>query len=139
MDSSENTGPCQGTEYLDGDTVRKLKYSDFGLLFRSIANEAGHYIEALDEMGIPSVYSGTGGLFCHRRSFLYYPHLQYISECDSDTVYNEDFLRDIHSDLPTPFSLPLKQFKSAILKRQEWAKRQRRLSCKGFMEVSFHS
>jgi ATP-dependent exoDNAse (exonuclease V) beta subunit len=37
----------------------------------------------------------------------------------------------IHRDLPAPFSIPFKQFKSAILKRQEWAKGQKRLSLQG--------
>ncbi len=120
-----------GTEYKDGETIRKLKYSDIALLFRSISNEASPYIDALNAADIPVVYSGTGGLFDTAEVSCIIKTLEYISECDSSVVYNEQFLRSIHIGLPRIFTMPLKQFKSGILELREWARGQRRLSLQG--------
>lgn len=117
-----------GTAYQDGETVRKLKYSDIALLFRSISNEASPYIDALDEAGIPIVYSGTGGLFDTVEVSSVIQTLEYISKCDSETEYNDVFLKSIHEDLPEIFSISLKQFKAGVLNLQGWAEGQKRLS-----------
>jgi len=122
-----------GTEYEDGETVRKLKYSDMALLFRSISNEASPYIEALSAADIPIIYSGTGGLFDTDEVACIIRTLEYISECDSDTDYSDAFLRSIHDDLARPFNITLKQFKNGVLKLKEWAKGQKRLSTAGIV------
>lgn len=138
-----------GTEYKDGEIVRKLKYSDVTLLFRSIANESTLYIQALDEAGIPTIYSGVGGLFDTDEVDCVIRILEYISECDKDTDYCDDFLKDIHRDLPGQFTIPIKQFKAAVIKQKEWAKGQKRLSLQklygtilsllGLNDPSFHT
>lgn len=138
-----------GTAYQDGETVRKLKYSDIALLFRSISNEASPYIDALDEAGIPLVYSGTGGLFDTVEVSSVIRILEYISKCDSETEYNDVFLKSIHEDLPEIFCIPQKQFKAGVLNLQGWAEGQKRLSLQdlygkilallGLSELDLHS
>jgi DNA helicase II / ATP-dependent DNA helicase PcrA len=120
-----------GMEYMDGETARKLKYSDMALLFRSISNEASPYIEALNAAGIPIVYSGTGGLFDTDEVACIIRTLEYISECDSDVDYSDLFLRSIHDDFSRLFAIPLIQFKNGVKKLKEWAKGQKRLSLQG--------
>ena len=138
-----------GTEYKDGDTVRKLKYSDFALLFRSIANEATPYIEAMDAADIPTLYSGVGGLFDTDEVSAIIRILEFISECDKDTDYCDSLLKAIHKDSTDIFPVEWKQFKSGITKLKEWAKSQKRLSLQGLYnsilsmlklaEPSFHT
>lgn len=127
-----------GTEYQDGDTVRKLKYSDIALLFRSIANEATPYITALDEAEIPTVYSGVGGLFETDEVSCVIRILEYISECDKGTDYDTNYLRGVHNDLPETFTVPLKQFRGGIDKLKEWAEGQRRLSLQSLFGKILH-
>ncbi len=119
------------TEYMDGETARKLKYSDIALLFRSISNEASPYIEALNAADIPIVYSGTGGLFDTDEVSCIIRTLEYISECDADADYSDHFMRSIHDDISRLFTIPLKQFKNGVLRLKEWAKGQKRLSLQG--------
>lgn len=52
-----------GKEYFENEMPRKLKYSDFAFLFRSVGNEAEPYIDALQAADIPVIFAGTGGLF----------------------------------------------------------------------------
>lgn len=120
-----------GKEYLEGNQTRRLKYSDFAFLFRSIANEADPYIEALREANIPVIYSGTGGLFDTPEASTIIKILSYICECDNDVEYNDTFLRDIHDNLPENFSITLNNLKFGILAIQEATKRQKRLSLQG--------
>jgi DNA helicase-2/ATP-dependent DNA helicase PcrA len=120
-----------GTEFLDGTTVRKLKYSDFALLFRSISNEATPYIEALRATDIPVIYAGTGGLFDTPEVSAIIKILSFISECDRDVEYDDNFLQDIHDNLPTDFSITFKKLKSGILAIQAATKSQKRLSLQG--------
>lgn len=120
-----------GKEYVDGETTRKLKYSDFAFLFRSIRNEAGPYIEALREADIPVIYAGTGGLFGTAEVSSIIKTFAFISECDKDINYDEDFLQDIHDNLPDDFSISFKKFKAGILLIQQSTKAQKRLSLQG--------
>lgn len=120
-----------GTEFSDGTTVRKLKYSDFAFLFRSISNEATPYIEALRAADIPVIYAGTGGLFDTPEVSSIIKIFAFISECDRDVEYDENFLQDIHDNLPTDFSITFKKLKSGILAIQAAAKSQKRLSLQG--------
>ncbi len=117
-----------GTEFKDGESVRKLKYSDFTLLFRSIANESTPYIDALDEADIPTVYSGVGGLFATDEVSGIIRILEYISECDKDIAYDDTFLKAIHADLTDIFTITWKQFKVGVDKLKVWAKGMKRLS-----------
>lgn len=117
-----------GKEFIDGATPRKLKYSDFAFLFRSIKNEAGPYIEALIAADIPVIYAGTGGLFETAEVSSIIKIFAFISECDNDTVYNDAFLQEIHDNLPADFSITFKKFKSGALAIQQTAKSQKRLS-----------
>jgi len=120
-----------GKEYLEGDKPRKLKYSDFAFLFRSIGNEAGPYIEALREANIPVIYAGTGGLFDTLEVSSIIKIFAFISECDRDVDYDDNFLQDIHDDLPDDFSITFKKLKSGILAIQEATKVQKRISLQG--------
>lgn len=121
----------EGKEFIDGDKPRMLKYSDFAFLFRSIAGEATPYIDALKAAEIPVVYAGTGGLFYTDEVSSIIKIFEYISECDNDKSYDEDFLKDIHDNLPIDFLIPFKQFKIGIHSIQEVAKGQKRLSLQG--------
>jgi len=120
-----------GKEYQEGDTLRKLKYSDFAFLFRSVGNEAEPYINALKDANIPVIYAGTGGLFETQEVDTIINIFAFISECDRDTDYNDSFLQNIIDNLPGEFSISLKKLKSGILAIQEYAKNQRRLSLQG--------
>lgn len=120
-----------GKEFLEGDVTRKLKYSDFAFLFRSIGNEAGPYIEALQAANIPVIYAGTGGLFDTIEVSTIVRLFEYISECDRDVNYDDEFLQDIHDNLPTDFSISFKELKSGIHAIQVVAKKQKRLSLQG--------
>ncbi len=120
-----------GKEFLDGSTIRKLKYSDFAFLFRSVGNEAGPYIEALQSAEIPLIYSGTGGLFETPEVSSIIEIFTFMSECDNDVDYDEVFLKDLYNNLPKVFSITYKKFKVGILAIQEAAKVQKRLSLQG--------
>jgi DNA helicase-2/ATP-dependent DNA helicase PcrA len=120
-----------GKEYQEGDSVRKLKYSDFAFLFRSVGNEAGPYIEALRNADIPVIYAGTGGLFDTEEISSIIKMMEFISEIDKDKEYDDDFLQEIHDNLPDDFSIPQKKFKSGILAIQAATKAQKRLSLQG--------
>jgi DNA helicase-2/ATP-dependent DNA helicase PcrA len=120
-----------GKEFLDGSTVRKLKYSDFAFLFRSISNEARPYIEALSAANIPVIYAGTGGLFDTPEVSSIIKIFAFISECDRDVDYDESFLRDIHDNLPDDFSISFNKFRKYTLAIREATKALKRLSLQG--------
>ncbi len=120
-----------GKEYLEGDSPRKLKYSDFAFLFRSISSEAGPYIDALQEASIPVIYAGTGGLFETSEVSSIIKIFAFISECDRDVGYDDDFLHEIHDNIPDDFSISFKKLKSGILALQQANKSQKRLSLQG--------
>jgi DNA helicase-2/ATP-dependent DNA helicase PcrA len=120
-----------GKEFLDGDAVRKLKYSDFAFLFRSVRSEAGPYIEALRAADIPVIYAGTGGLFDTPEVSSIIKIFAFISECDKDVDYDDAFLKDINDNLPDDFSITAKKLKAGILSIQEATKSQKRLSLQG--------
>jgi ATP-dependent DNA helicase UvrD/PcrA len=138
-----------GTEYIEGDSPRRLKYSDFAFLFRSVRNEAGPYIEALQNAEVPVVFAGTGGLFDTLEVSSIIKTLEYISECDRGISYDDNFLRDIHAHLLENFSLTFHVFKNGIIAIREAAKGQKRLSLQGLFgsilslfglsDESFHS
>lgn len=117
-----------GKEFWEGDKVRKLKYSDFAFLFRSVGNEATPYIDAMHAAEIPVIFAGIGGLFDTTEVSSIIRMLEYISECDKDVVYNDSFLHEIHDNLPDDFTITYKLFKAGILTIQEVTKNQKRLS-----------
>ncbi|MGE5411758.1 MAG: UvrD-helicase domain-containing protein, partial [Clostridiales bacterium] len=121
----------KGKEYLEGGMLRKLNYSDFALLFRSVGNEASPYIEALNEANIPVIYAGTGGLFNTAEVDSIINIFAFISECDKDIEYNDNFLLDIHQHLPYGFSISFKNLKTGILAIREATKAQKRISLQG--------
>lgn len=127
----EKVQSLTGKEYLEGDSPRKLKYSDFAFLFRSVGNEAEPYIQALRSANIPVIYAGIGGLFNTQEVVSILKMLEYISKCDKDVEYDNDFLKDILKSLPSGFSITLKELSSGILIIQEEAKAQKRLSLQG--------
>lgn len=120
-----------GKEFLESDKPRKLKYSDFAFLFRSISNEAIPYIEALKAANIPVIYAGTGGLFDTPEVSSIIKIFEYISECDKDVNYDDSFLKNIHDKLPKGFSITFETLKSRILTIQEIVKAQKRISLQG--------
>ena len=120
-----------GTEIIEGDRTRKLKYSDVAFLFRSVGNEARPYIDALKEAGIPVIYSGIGGLFATEEVNSIVKIFEYISKCDNDIEYNELFINDVHSNLPTCFSISFENFKKGIIAIQNATQAQRRISLQG--------
>jgi DNA helicase-2/ATP-dependent DNA helicase PcrA len=120
-----------GKEYYENGRVRKLEYSDFAFLFRSIGSEAGPYIEALQNANIPVIYAGTGGLFITNEVSSIIKIFEFISECDKDKDYDETSLEEIHVNLPEDFSISLKKFISGIFHIQEETKKQKRLSLQG--------
>lgn len=120
-----------GTEYKDGDQIRRLEYSDVAIQFRSIANGAQPYIDALNEAGIPIVYSGVGGLFETVEVDCIIRILSYISKIDRGVAYDDNFLESIWNDLPDVFTVPKAQFISGVKKLEDWARGQRRLSLQG--------
>lgn len=120
-----------GKEYLDGDEKRKLKYSDFAFLFRSVSNEAGPYIEALRESNIPVIYAGTGGLFDTPEVSSIVNLFGYISECDRDVVFDDEFLKETYATLPNDFSIGFRKLKAGILAIKKAAKNQKRISLQG--------
>ncbi len=137
-----------GTEYLEGDSPRKLKYSDFAFLFRSVGNEAAPYIQALQNANIPLIFSGTGGLFDTSEVSSIIHILEYISNWDKEATYDESFLKDIHNDLPHDFTLSVNRFAKGIQAIQAATKAQKRISLQavyagilsllGLSEESFH-
>lgn len=137
-----------GTEYLEGDSPRKLKYSDFAFLFRSVGNEAAPYIQALQNANIPLIFSGTGGLFDTAEVSSIIHILEYISNWDKEATYDESFLKDIHNDLPHDFTLSANRFAKGIQAIQVATKAQKRISLQavyagilsllGLSEESFH-
>lgn len=121
----------EGTEFEEKDGKRKLKYSDFAFLFRSIANEADPYITALREANIPVIYAGTGGLFDTAEVGSIVDILKYICEFDRDVTYDDDELKRIHKALPEDFSLPFKKFKVGVETLRDNTKDQKRISLQG--------
>lgn len=120
-----------GTEYKDGNQVRKLKYSDMALLFRSISNEAGPYLEALKNEEIPIVFSGAGGLFDTNEVQSVMQIFAYISKCDGDVVYDDDFLANLHDRVQQNFKISLIKFKKGVKDLEDYARGQKRLSLQG--------
>jgi DNA helicase-2/ATP-dependent DNA helicase PcrA len=120
-----------GKEYLEGGSTRKLKYSDFAFLFRSVGHEAGPYIEALRAADIPVIYAGTGGLFETDEVSSIIKIFAYISGCDKDVEYNDAFLHGICDFLPDDFSITFKKLKAGIVAIQTTIKTQKRLSLQG--------
>jgi len=121
-----------GTEYIENNQVRKLEYSDIAIQFRSIANGAQPYIDALNEANIPIVYSGVGGLFETQEVDCIIQIMAYISKLDRGIAYDDDFLRVIHQTLPDTFSISEKTIIYGTKKLEEWARNQKRLSLQGF-------
>ncbi|MEI6089723.1 MAG: ATP-dependent DNA helicase [bacterium] len=138
-----------GTEFLDGTQIRKLKYSDFAILFRSVLREATPYIEALKAANIPVVFAGTGGLFDTDEVSAVIKIFEYISECDKDVVYNSDLLKIMHANLPKEFSLSFEEYKARILKIQHLENKHSSISLQalyvkilialGVSDVNFHN
>ncbi len=120
-----------GKEYLEGSVLRKLKYSDFALLFRSVGGEASPYIEALQEANIPVIYAGTGGLFDTNEVASIIKIFAFISECDRDMEYDDAFLSEIHDNLPADFSISFNKLRNGILAIQKATKTQKRISLQG--------
>lgn len=121
-----------GTEYQDGNQIRKLNYSDMALLFRSIGNEAGPYLDALKEANIPVVFSGAGGLFDTLEVRSVMQMLEYICKCDGNVDYDEDWLKALHDSIKINFKINFKDFSEGIEKLESYARRQKRLSLQGF-------
>ena len=121
-----------GTEYLENDQVRMLEYSDIAIQFRSIANGAQPYIDALNAAEIPIVYSGVGGLFETLEVDCIIKIMAYISKIDRGVDYNDDFLRAIHQTLLNTFTISEKAIISGTKKLEVWARNQKRLSLQGF-------
>ncbi|MPM11655.1 ATP-dependent DNA helicase Rep [bioreactor metagenome] len=120
-----------GTEIIEGDKSRKLKYSDIAFLFRSVGNEAKPYIDALKEAGIPVIYSGIGGLFATPEVNTIVKIFEFISNCDNDVEYNDLYINEIHSKLPAQFSIKYDSFKIGIISIQDFTQKQRRISLQG--------
>ncbi len=120
-----------GTEYFEAESARRLKYSDFAFLFRSVGNEAGHYIDALQQAGIPLIYAGTGGLFDTDEVSSIIHTLEYISNCDKGVAYDDSFLKEIHDGLPADFSISFKAFNLGIVAIQNATKAKKRISLQG--------
>jgi DNA helicase-2/ATP-dependent DNA helicase PcrA len=116
-----------GSEYMEGGQPRKLMYSDVALLFRSISYEAAPYLEALQSAGIPIVFSGVGGLFDTTEVRGIIQILEYISEIDYNTSYDDDFLLSVHKDLLPIFPLSFSTFSSGVNRIAEWARGMSRL------------
>lgn len=137
-----------GKEFFDGGKKRKLKYSDFALLFRSISIESEQYIEALEREGIPVIYSGVGGLFETEEIKGVMMLLGYISECDKDITYDDEYLRSTHRVLESNFNIDFIELKRTASVIREWAQKQKRLSFQklygqllemlGLSDESFH-
>jgi DNA helicase II / ATP-dependent DNA helicase PcrA len=120
-----------GKEYVDGDKVRKLKYSDFAFLFRSISNEAGPYIQALKDAEIPVLYAGVGGLFDTDEVRSIIRLMEYITECDAGVTYDDDFLHDVFDNLPEVFNITERKLKAGIATIRDTTKNQKRISIQG--------
>ena len=117
-----------GKEYFEGEKVRKLKYADFALLFRSVGHEATPYIDALQSANIPVVYAGVGGLFDTPEVASVITILEWMSECDKDIDYDETFIQTIYDNLPSVFTISFQNFINGILAIKEVIKNQKRLS-----------
>jgi DNA helicase-2/ATP-dependent DNA helicase PcrA len=120
-----------GKEYWEGDKARKLKYSDFAFLFRSVKGEATPYIDAMRAAGIPVLFAGTGGLFDTVEVSSIIKILEYISKCDQDVDYDDAFLKEVYDNLPDDFSITHKKFKNGIALIEETVRSQKRISIQG--------
>lgn len=120
-----------GKEFQEGNKQRKLKYSDFALLFRSIGNEAEPYISALKAANIPVIYAGTGGLFDTPEVSCIIDLFAYISECDREVKYDDQFLQNVRTNLPADFSITFRKLKAGIQALKESSRGQKRLSLQG--------
>ncbi len=103
-----------GTEFIDGKSTRKFIYSDFAILFRSVKNEAGPFIEKLLKHNIPVIYTGTGGLFKTEEITTIIDLFKYISNFNDSESYDDEYLREVFRKLPTMFSLSFEKFKSDL-------------------------
>lgn len=117
-----------GKEIIENDKPRKIKYSDIALQFRSIANEAQPYIDALNALNIPMVYSGVGGLFETTEVSSVIKILEFISKIDKSVTYDDTFLKELHNDLSSVFKINITKLTNGITEIEKWAKGQRRLS-----------
>jgi len=117
-----------GTELIENGKPRKLKYSDIALQFRSISNEAQPYIDALASINIPLVYSGVGGLFDTPEIDSILKIFGYISQIDSNEVYDDFSLELLHDNLKSIFNVTKKSFINGVASIEDWARKQKRLS-----------
>ena len=117
-----------GIEFIENGKPRKIKYSDIALQFRSIANEAQPYIDALQNESLPLVYSGVGGLFDTLEISSILKIFGYISQIDNNEVYDDDFLGNLHDDISTIFNVNKKKFVDGVKELEEWSHKQKRLS-----------
>jgi DNA helicase II / ATP-dependent DNA helicase PcrA len=101
-----------GTEFSEGGNIRKIKYSDISLLFRSIKIEAKPYIDAFKKNGIPILYSGVGGLLETLEVESMMNIFKYI--CDFEEGYTDDTISEIYKKMDKR----LKQKKEADLKKK---------------------
>lgn len=120
-----------GKEFSDGNSKRRLKYSDFAFLFRSVAKEAPAYIDALKNAGIPVIYSGTGGLFNTPEVATILRMFEFIAEWDKNMLYDDNFLEELLTISPSEFKLNLSALKFGLSAIQEATKSQRRISLQG--------
>jgi len=120
-----------GTEYEENGKVRKLEHSDIAIQFRSIANGAQPYINALNDAEIPIVFSGVGGLFDEQEVRCVIQIIEYISKIDRGIVYDDSFLTSIHQSLPDTFSISENSFLRGVKKLEYWSRNQKRLSLQG--------
>lgn len=120
-----------GTEYQDGSQIRKLKYSDVALLFRSISNESGPYLDALKDANIPIVFSGAGGLFDTTEVRSVMQMLEFISKCDAAVIYDEPWLQTLYTSVQVNFKISFKEFSEKLSNLEIWARGQKRLSLQG--------
>jgi len=138
-----------GSEYNENGKTRKMEYSDIAVQFRSVANNAQPYIDALNMAGIPVVYSGVGGLFDTLEIRCVLQILEYIAKIDREVSYDNDFLQGIFQNLPAPFNISERHFINGINEIETWARGQRRLSLQklyglileflGLSKPEFHS
>ncbi len=120
-----------GKEYLDSGKIRKLKYSDIAILFRSVGNEGEHYINALKHAEIPIIYSGIGGLFDTIEVSSIINIFEYLSECDNDVVYDKNYLKELYKNLSVIFNFSFSKLSKDIENIKQVAKSKRRLSLQG--------
>lgn len=117
-----------GTEYIEGGQPRRLKYSDVALLFRSISNEAGPYLDALRDANIQVVFSGAGGLFDTEEVRAVMQIFEFISKCDSDQQYDDSWLANLYDRINAIFQISQNNFFRAVKELEESCRGQKRIS-----------